>query len=235
MVDGEKSQVIIVTDGDHTAWEAVFEAAADLGLYALPQSRGNPTPRDAAALTDAVRKAPREPVVVLVDDQGDADTGPGERVLDGLLRAPELQVLGVVAVASHTRGVRGVEPWISVTGNDQRVKGAVDKGGHAQPGRLRGDTVDVLNGEDVPVVGLGDPGKMGGRDAVGRGAPATREALRAILERAGLDPRKEGKEGKEARKGKEAREGKDGKDGKNGRAGQREPEGTQGDHHRGHE
>ncbi|MGC8489229.1 MAG: stage V sporulation protein AE [Clostridia bacterium] len=219
MVDGAKSKVIIVTDGDHTAWEAVSAAAADLGLYALPQSRGNPTPRGVAALTDAVRKAPCEPVVVLVDDQGDADTGPGERVLDGLLRAPELQVLGVVAVASHTRGVRGVEPWISVTGSDQRVKGAVDKGGHAQQGRLRGDTVDVLNGEDVPVVGLGDPGKMGGRDAVGRGAPATREALRAILERAGLDPRKERKERKE---------------GKEGERGKRGPEGTEGDHHRGH-
>lgn len=195
MSDREKSPVIIVTDGDSTAWDAVREACQDLGLYPLRKSRGNPTPLDGDDLVEAIRKAPEVPVVVMVDDQGESGKGAGEEALGALLHAPEIQVLGVVAVASHTPHVEGVHPWFSITRDGARVEGAVDKGGRQQGRRLRGDTVDVIDDPDLPVVGLGDPGKMGGEDAARRGSPSTREALRAILERAGLEPTR-GKRGR---------------------------------------
>ncbi|WP_430626284.1 stage V sporulation protein AE [Sulfobacillus thermotolerans] len=54
-----------------------------------------------------------------------------------------------------------------------------------------GDTVDVLADDvgDVPIIGLGDPGKMGGHDAIGHGVPATRRALEEVLQRSGYHAR----------------------------------------------
>jgi stage V sporulation protein AE len=181
--------VIVVTDGDDTAWKAVEDACRALDCHALRASRGNPTPLDGEALVDAVVATGRSPVVVMVDDQGDANTGPGERALTHLLQSRRIRLLGVVAVASHTPHVEGVRPLFSVTADGRRVSGAVDKEGEATGHVLRGDTVDVLAeaaevGEDAPIiVGLGDPGKMGGRDRPERGEPATRAALAAILQR----------------------------------------------------
>ncbi len=182
MSTARRPQVIVVTDGDPTAWEAVKTAAEDLGLIPIAASRGNPTPGSAEDIVRAIGKTDGDPVVVLVDDQGDAGPGAGERVLDRILHAPDLDVLGVVAVASHTPGVRGVKTVLSVTRSGDRVEGAVDKEGRPTDGRLHGDTVDVVEDSRVPVVGLGDPGKMDGGDAAERGFPVTREALRAVLE-----------------------------------------------------
>ncbi|CAB1128694.1 Stage V sporulation protein AE (SpoVAE) [Candidatus Hydrogenisulfobacillus filiaventi] len=185
----ERVPVIVVTDGDRTAAAAVEAAAQELGLEVLGRSAGNPTPLKGRELVDAVlRKAPG-PVVVMVDDRGDPDTGPGERALRTLLRSPELDVLGVVAVAADTRPVEGVEADQSVSRAGDLVEGAVDKRGHPRTGLLRGDTVDVLREfPRVPVVGLGDPGKMDGHDAPGAGAPLTRAALEAVLREAGRLP-----------------------------------------------
>jgi stage V sporulation protein AE len=177
--------VIVVTDGDHTAWEAIRDACEALDCYALRASMGNPTPLDGDALVEAVVRTGRSPVVVMVDDQGASDRGPGEEALKTFLESPRVHVLGVVAVASHTPGVDGVTPDFSIDATGERVSGAVNKEGD-QAGRvLRGDTVDVLAEADpaLTVVGLGDPGKMGGRDRPERGEPATRAAIAALLKR----------------------------------------------------
>lgn len=181
-----KRSVIIVTDGDGTAFHAVKEACDDLHCHPLDASQGNPTPRDSRSLVDEILKAPKDPVVVMVDDRGDADQGPGEKALDVLIQAPELNVLGVVAVAANTHPVKGVEVSESVDQKGHIVDHAVDKDGNpTSSSRLLGDTVDVLQGYKGAVVGLGDPGKMQGHDAVGKGAPATRQALEEILRKAG--------------------------------------------------
>jgi stage V sporulation protein AE len=180
--------VVVVTDGDRTAGQAVHEAAEALGLYVLEKSQGNPTPLDGPALVEAIQRAPRAPVVVMVDDSGEPGRGAGEAALATLLQHPAVRVLGVVAVAANTHPVRGVRPDLSVTADGRRVRQAVDKAGHPlRPGApLSGDTVDVLRKRpDLVVVGLGDPGKMEGADAVDRGVPRTREALQAVLERSG--------------------------------------------------
>lgn len=182
-----RPQVIVVTDGDETAWRAVSAAGEALGIRTLRLSHGNPTPVGGRRLADAVRASGASPVVVMVDDRGDPGRGAGERALGALLRDDGLDVLGVVAVASHTPHVRGVRPDVSVTAEGEVVSGAVDKEGDPAGGRLRGDTVDEIrrSGRDVFVVGLGDPGKMDGHDRVATGVPATRKALELVLERAG--------------------------------------------------
>jgi stage V sporulation protein AE len=187
----EPVDLIVVTDGDATAWRAVRQASEALGLHPLEASRGNPTRADAEAIVKAAAAhRGTDPVVVMVDDQGDADKGPGERVLERLLQDRRVRVLGVVAVASNTDGVSGVVPDGSVGQGGVAVQGAVNKAGKPDGRRLIGDTVDVLKGAptSVPIIGLGDPGKMGGHDRPQDGVPATRAALAEVLKRARRRP-----------------------------------------------
>jgi stage V sporulation protein AE len=184
-----KKQVIVITDGDHTAYRAVAEACEGLGLDPVDATEGNPTPIQGQALLQAIYHASGNPVVAMVDDRGSAKKGRGERDLGTILDAEELDVLGVIAVAANTPGVKGVVPDLSIDHDAERVSEAVDKQGNASGHVLRGDTVDVLrNYPDVTVIGLGDPGKMGGDDAVGQGAPVTAQALKTILRNRGGDP-----------------------------------------------
>ena len=62
---------------------------------------------------------------------------------------------------------------------------AVDKYGNMDGrGRIVGDTVDILESIDVPViVGIGDPGKMDGKDCCDKGATIITKALKEIIER----------------------------------------------------
>ena len=64
---------------------------------------------------------------------------------------------------------------------------AVDKDGNASPelvNRIYGDTVDILNALHVPnLIGIGDIGKMLGKDSLQKGSPITKKAVQWILER----------------------------------------------------
>ncbi|MDA8193293.1 MAG: stage V sporulation protein AE [Thermaerobacter sp.] len=191
--DDGKRAIVIVTDGDGTAYDALTTACEELGCFPLRASRGNPTPLDGPGLVEAIDQAPYDPVVVMVDDQGQAGRGPGESALAFLLNSAHVEVLGVVAVAAGTHPVRGVRVTGSVTRQGRFVNAAVDKGGVAGgDGTLRGDTVDVIGDFPGPVVGLGDPGKMDGRDSIRQGAPNTTLALAEVLRRAGWHGRKSG-------------------------------------------
>ena len=185
-----RKKVIVVTDGDDTAYKALKDASQDLHLYLLRESKGNPTPLNGHRLVDAVLKSPHEPVVVMVDDRGESGSGPGERALEVLMNASELRVRGVVAVAANTRPVDGVHIDSSVNAQGKMIQQAVDKEGRDQSSSiLYGDTVDVLGDDEgrVPIVGLGDVGKMHGLDSVDKGVPATKRALQEILARSGYD------------------------------------------------
>ena len=182
---GGKKRVVVVTDGDETAYRALSEACQDLDCHPLQASKGNPTPLSGEELIDAILKAPRDPVVVMVDDQGDADAGHGETALKALMDAPQLEVLGVVAVAANTRPVQGVKVEESVDRSAHLVSRAVNKAGKATSSPiLGGDTVDALHSYSGVVIGLGDPGKMGGHDAIHEGVPATKRVLQEILRKA---------------------------------------------------
>jgi stage V sporulation protein AE len=137
-------------------------------------------------LVELVKRAHRDPVLVMVDDRGSRRRGAGEAALEHLVRSDEVELLGVVAVASNTTKVMGVPVTYSVNADGELIEGPVDKEGLPEAGgheRVEGDTVDVLNQLDVPVViGLGDPGKMHRRDRTSRGAVLTTKAVRAVLD-----------------------------------------------------
>lgn len=184
--DDSKVRVIIVTDGDITAQKVVKMAATDLNLYPLMMSGGNPTPLTGPEVLKMVLEAPYDPVVIMADDKGFIGKGKGEQIIDYLMHSNEIQVLGVVAVASDTK-VRGIEVDCSVTANGEIVRRPVDKSGYEErPGnkRLEGDTVEVLKKyPELFIVGCGDLGKMAGYDDIKYGAFITSKSLQEILER----------------------------------------------------
>jgi len=182
-------RVILLTDGDDVARQAAELAARRLGMRCISASAGNPTPFTGPELVELIKQAAHDPVLVMVDDRGDPGMGPGEEALAYICRHPEIRVLGVVAVASHTSRARGVKVDLSVDSQGRIWPGPVDKDGQPRRHkRLRGDTVDVLNWLDVPlIVGVGDPGKMHGADGLEKGCEITTRAIQAILERSGME------------------------------------------------
>lgn len=188
-------KVIIVTDGDRVATRAVETAAAHLGLRCISASSGNPTPipgRDIAAMVRQASQAAGDetPVVVMVDDRGHHGIGKGEKALLEFSAEPDMEILGVVAVASNTDGVPGTTVDFSIDQDGQVVDGPVDNSGVPEESdhkRVEGDTTGVVDRIGPPVVvGLGDVGKMGGADAPEAGAKITERALAEILRRSAL-------------------------------------------------
>lgn len=185
-----RKRIIIVTDGDETAKRTVEKAAQNLGLRTISSSAGNPTPLSEGELATLILSAPQDPVLVMVDDAGTRRKGPGERILEDLVKDDRFEVLGVVVVASDTEKVEGIPVNVSVTANNQVIHEPVDKNGNPEPQghfKVEGDTVDVLNRLSMPiVVGIGDPGKMSDADAFEKGAQVTTRAVQEILKFHGL-------------------------------------------------
>lgn len=190
----DKFRVILVTDGDKCAQGAVESIAQDLGLRCISASGGNPTPISGEEIINHIKKITVDnPILVMFDDRGDQDKGEGETAMEYVANHPDIEVLGAVAVASNTAGSTGVEADLSVTDTGEIVNDGVDKNGHATHDHsghaiISGDTVDVLNEVDIPViVGVGDIGKMGKADDVRKGAPITKKAIEEILKRNDID------------------------------------------------
>ncbi len=192
-MDGRKRNVILVTDGDPVAKKAVEAASRNIGARCISCSAGNPTGLTGEQLLAEIKKAPHDPVVVMLDDRGFLGQGRGERALEHLAGHPEIRVLGMLAVASNTEFAGSVKVDCSVTSGGTVTPAAVDKNGRVVPGQgpsLSGDTVEVLDRLDVPVIiGIGDIGKMGTADNPGLGAPLTTRALEEILHRSGFNGR----------------------------------------------
>lgn len=184
-MDKKTRQVIIVTDGDGYAQRAVERATKNIGGRCISRSGGNPTPIIGKEIVDLVMTAKYDPVVVMVDDMGHSGTGHGELALEYLLHDKYIDVIGVVAVASNTREVDGVVVDFSITKDGKIVEGAVNKlGNEVSSHVLQGDTVDVLRDNEVPlIVGIGDVGKMMGRDDCEIGAPIITKAIEEIINR----------------------------------------------------
>jgi len=186
---GQKRNVILVTDGDLIAKRTVEEASRNIGARCISCSYGNPTRLSGEQLVTQIKKAPHDPVVVMLDDKGRQGPGRGEQALEYLARHPEIRVLGVLAVASNTMAAGTVEVDCSVTRQGGLTPLAVDKKGEVKAemtSSLSGDTVEVLDSLGLPVVvGIGDIGKMNGADDPDRGAPLTTRALKEILNRSG--------------------------------------------------
>ncbi len=180
-------QVIVVTDGDRKAKETIELSGSKLGIHTISASWGNPTRTEPENIIEMVNKASTDPLLVMVDDKGNEGKGSGERVLEALANCPDIDILGVIAVASNTGNVRGVEVTFSVTSNGDIVSQPVDKEGQPEPEgqtRVEGDTVDCIEDLDIDlVIGLGDVGKMNYIDDPEFGAPITTKAIEMILEK----------------------------------------------------
>ncbi len=184
----KKRKIIIVTDGDNLARRAVETAATNIGGRCISRSGGNPTPIIGSEIVNLIKEAKHDPVVVMVDDRGHQATGKGERALFEIVNHPDIEVIGVVAVASNTDYVYGVIIYFSITSDGEIVKNAVNKEGWSTNEKiLYGDTVDIISDCNVPmIIGLGDPGKMEGKDDVEIGAPIITKALEEIMSRSGI-------------------------------------------------
>lgn len=181
----QKRKVILVTDGDLMAKKAVEIAARSIGGRCISKSAGNPTPLSGEKIAEMVRQTPHDPVVVMVDDRGHTGEGKGEHAIREIAQNPGIEIVGAIAVASNTEGVNGTKIDCAVTKNGNVVDGTVDKHGNKQDGHIiKGDTVDVLEEMDVPIViGIGDPGKMDGKDRCDKGAPIMTKAMKEIIKR----------------------------------------------------
>lgn len=184
-----RRNVILVTDGDLIAKKAVEKASRNIGARCISLSAGNPTRLTGEQLVAQIKKAPHDPIVVMLDDKGYLGQGKGERAIEYLAGHHNIRVLGVLAVASNTEYAGGVDVDCSVTSSGAISQAAVDKSGREKdflPELLTGDTVENLSELNFPVViGIGDIGKMNGADDPDRGAPLTTRALQEILNRSG--------------------------------------------------
>ena len=184
----DKRKVILVTDGDMVAKEAVETAALNIGGRCISASAGNPTTLTGQELVAKIKEAVHDPVVVMVDDCGKKGEGPGAAAMAAMLDSKELVVLGIVAVSSNGRDCSGLNLSCSVTKNGEVVHTAVDKYGQdTHSDELCGDTLSILKSRrNLFIVGIGDPGKMDFKDEVFRGAPITTKALQIVLEHNGI-------------------------------------------------
>lgn len=180
-------KIIVLTDGDLVAKKVVEKVAQNIGGRAISMSAGNPTPVSGREIAAAIKRAPYDPVLVMVDDCGSRGKGSGEKALEELANDPELDILGIIAVASDTPNVAGVPVTASISREGKVVAGPVDKLGNPEPvghSKVEGDTIDVINRLQIPIViGLGDLGKMDDADLVEEGAKITTLAVEEILKR----------------------------------------------------
>jgi len=181
-------KVIIITDGDSVARKAIETAAKNIKARTISASAGNPTPINGQKIIELIKQAKHEPVIVMFDDRGSPLKGEGETALEIVAKHPDIKIMGAIAVASNT-DVEGVECDLAITKEGNFINGGVDKSGEPNwdTSNIYGDTVDILRELDIPIIiGIGDIGKMNGRDDFHRGAKITTKALKYIISQGGL-------------------------------------------------
>ena len=185
----EKRNVILITDGDDYARRAVERVASDVGGRCISLSHGNPSVLSGPSIIKLIKKAVNDPVLVMFDDSGFMGEGAGERALKYVAEHKDINVLGVIAVASKTHMAEWSRVDFCIDREGELTPYGVDKHGlpELEMGRINGDTVYCLDRLDIPlIIGLGDIGKMARRDHYENGAPITRKAVDIILERSGF-------------------------------------------------
>lgn len=190
VVDRALRKVILITDGDRIAKEVIERVAKEFGGRCISQSAGNPTPLTGEQIVRQIMKAKHDPVFVMFDDNGNKGAGAGEQALEYVATHPNIYVLGALAVASNTEFVEGARVDLAIDGLGNITHSSVNKYGDVESGKelcIYGDTVGVLNRLNIPIiVGIGDIGKMNGKDHLRLGAPITKKAIELILQKHGF-------------------------------------------------
>ncbi|MCH1624815.1 stage V sporulation protein AE [Fredinandcohnia quinoae] len=185
-----RRKVILVTDGDEYALKTLEFVAKEIGGRCISKSQGNPTTLTGSEIVKLILQTPNEPVIVMFDDSGYLGEGAGERALKYVANHHQIEVLGVIAVASKTHQIEWAKVDISIDRYGELTAQGVDKSGIAEYelGRINGDTVYCLDELNVPIiVGIGDIGKMARKDNLKNGSPITKKAVSLILERSGYN------------------------------------------------
>lgn len=183
-----KRRVILVTDGDEYAARTIEYVATEIGGRTISQTQGNPTTLSGAQIVQLILQAKNDPVFVMFDDCGLLGEGAGEVALKYVAEHPNIEVLGIIAVASKTHQTEWTRVDVSIDRFGELTEYGVDKSGlkDLELGRISGDTVYCLDQLNVPIiVGIGDIGKMARKDSVKNGCPITLKAVELILERSG--------------------------------------------------
>jgi stage V sporulation protein AE len=184
-----RRHVILITDGDEYAKRAVELTAKEVGGRCISMSQGNPSKLSGPELVQLIKKTPFEPVLVMFDDGGTVGEGLGENALKYVALHKDIEVLGIIAVASRTRHAEWARVDVCIDREGELTPNGVDKFGipEMEIGRINGDTVYCLDELNVPlIVGIGDIGKMSRYDDYKLGSPITRKAVELILERSGF-------------------------------------------------
>lgn len=178
----------MVTDGDGVARRTIETAARNINARTISASAGNPTPLTGDQIVELIKQAKYDPVIVMFDDRGSPKKGKGERALEIVAKHPDIEVLGAIAVASNTE-TDGVPCHLAITKDGELIHGSVDKDGNPRWDSrvIQGDTVDILKDLNIPIIiGIGDIGKMEGKDNFFLGAKITTKALNYIISKGGL-------------------------------------------------
>lgn len=182
----KKRQVILITDGDQVAQQAIEIAAKKVGGRCISRSAGNPTLLTGEEIVQFVLSADHDPVLVMFDDCGVNYEGKGEQALRYVATHPQIDVIGAIAVASNSRSKQGTPVHMALDWNGNIISDGVSKEGspnHHDHLRIFGDTVEILNAVQVPlIVGVGDIGKMRKHDMAEMGAPVTTKAVKLIIQ-----------------------------------------------------
>ncbi|MEX3715728.1 stage V sporulation protein AE [Cytobacillus horneckiae] len=185
----ERRRVILITDGDEYAKRTMELIAKEVGGRCISASRANPTVLSGHEIVKLIKKAKKDPVYVMFDDSGFVGEGAGEQAMKYVANHDDIEVLGVIAVASRTRHEEWTRVHVSIDRYGELTEYGVDKYGipELEEGRITGDTVYCLDTLNVPfIVGIGDIGKMAKVDHYKNGSPITRKAVELILERSGF-------------------------------------------------
>jgi stage V sporulation protein AE len=191
----DQKGVILITDGDLYALKAVEIAAKMVGGRCISQSKGNPSKLTGEQIVKLIKQTPYDPVLVMFDDCGHRGEGVGEEAMKYVAIHPDIRVLGAIAVASNTQFAEWTKVDVSIDRYGHLSEYGIDKSGlpEMEQGKMNGDTVYILDELNIPiVVGVGDIGKMVGRDTPEKGAPITKLAVEIILERSGYNGSKSG-------------------------------------------
>ncbi|MBA9027261.1 MULTISPECIES: stage V sporulation protein AE [Bacillaceae] len=183
-----KRKVVLITDGDEYARRVVEIVAKEIGGRCISMSWGNPTTLSGKTIVRLIKKAPYDPVLVMFDDSGIVGEGAGETAMRYVANHADIEVLGIIAVASRTRHAEWTKVDVSIDRDGNLTGNGVDKYGaeEFEPGKITGDTVYCIDQLHAPiVVGIGDIGKMSKKDDYVKGAPITKLAIELILERSG--------------------------------------------------
>ncbi|OIK13621.1 stage V sporulation protein AE [Bacillus sp. MUM 13] len=184
-----KRKVILITDGDEYARRAVELAAMEVGGRCISLSHGNPSHLSGPDAVRLIKKAANDPVLVMFDDSGLVGEGPGETCMRYVASHSDIEVLGIIAVASKTRREEWTRVDVCIDRDGNLTPNGVDKFGamEFETGIIAGDTVYCIDQLNAPIViGIGDIGKMAKKDDYRIGSPITLLAVQIILERSGF-------------------------------------------------